>query len=83
MPEASIAGAVIEFGTFENTKVLGGLMIDRWLKFGGENRSSTGRAQLEQIKRDIFSPSDPTWRRLISERALAVQMKAFEGLRDW
>jgi hypothetical protein len=83
LPEACIAGAVIEFGTFENTKVLGGLMIDRWLKFGGENRSSTSRAQLEQIKRDIFSPSDPTWRRLISERALAAQMKAFEGLRDW
>jgi len=83
LPEAQIAGAVIEFGTFENTKVLGGLMIDRWLKFGRENRSSSDRAQLEQIKRDIFSPPDLIWRRLVSERALAAQMKAFEGLCDW
>ncbi len=83
LPAARVAGAVIEFGTFENTKVLGGLMIDRWLKFGRENRSSTDRAQLEQIKRDIFAPSDPTWRRLVSDRALAAQFKAFDGLCRW
>ena len=83
VPGTEVCGSVIELGTYENLVVLEGLMIDRWLRFGTENRSSASREELEQRKRDIFTPLDRAWRSAVLEPAVEAQRQALRGLESW
>lgn len=83
VPHAQVVAATIEFGTFGNQDVLGGLMIDRWLKFGTANTSTTSREALEIEKWRIFSPVDPAWQDKVLQHGLDAQARAFRGLLDW
>ena len=83
VPGAAVAGSVIEFGTFPNTEVRGGLMIDRFLKFGRSNKSSFSKEELRERMLNAFTPRDPVWRKAIIERSLDAHLKALAGLAAW
>lgn len=83
IPNAAVAGSVIEFGTFPNTEVRSAIMIDRFLRFGRENRSSVSRDELRSRMLTGFAPVDPAWRSAILTRAFEAHQKALEGLAAW
>lgn len=80
VPGTEVCGSVIELGTYENMTVLEGLMIDRWLRFGLENQSSSSREDLERRKREIFTPADRGWRAGVLEPSIAAQLEALRGI---
>ncbi|MDZ4369980.1 MAG: DUF2817 domain-containing protein [Phenylobacterium sp.] len=83
IPNAKVAGSVIEFGTFPNVEVRTAIMIDRFRRFGRENRSSASAEELEERMMGAFAPRDPVWRRAILERSLDAHRQALDGLAAW
>ena len=83
IPNAAVAGSVIEFGTFPNAQVRASIMIDRFLRFGRSNRSSVSTETLREQMLGAFAPRDPAWRTAILERSLDVHRKALDGLAAW
>jgi hypothetical protein len=83
LPNAAVAGSVIEFGTFPNVQVRASIMIDRFLRFGRSNRSSVSNDELREQMIAAFAPRDPAWRKAILERSLDVHRKALDGLAAW
>lgn len=83
IPNAAVAGSVIEFGTFPNAQVRAAIMIDRFLRFGRTNRSSLSRDALRQQMLTAFAPADAAWRAAILARASEAHQKALEGLAAW
>src|SRR3546814_12128230 len=69
LPDAEVAGSVIEFGTFPNTEVRTAIMIDRFLRFGRENRSAASHEELRARMLNGFVPRDPAWRANVVERS--------------
>ena len=83
IPNAAVAGSVIEFGTFPNAQVRAAIMIDRFLRFGRNNKSSLSRDALRQQMLTAFAPADAAWRAAILARASEAHQKALEGLAAW
>jgi hypothetical protein len=83
IPNAEVAGSVIEFGTFPNADVRAAIMIDRFLRFGRTNKSSLSRDALRQQMLTAFAPTDAAWRGAILARASEAHQKALEGLAAW
>jgi hypothetical protein len=83
IPNAEVAGSVIEFGTFPNAQVRAAIMIDRFLRFGRTNRSSLSRDALRQQMVTAFAPADAAWRAAVLARASDAHQKALEGLAAW
>ena len=83
IPNAAVAGSVIEFGTFPNAQVRAAIMIDRFLRFGRANKSSVSQEALRHQMVTSFAPTDPDWRSTILTRAFEAHSKALEGLAAW
>ncbi|MBB5705474.1 DUF2817 domain-containing protein [Sphingopyxis panaciterrulae] len=83
LPNAEVAGSVIEFGTFSNIEVRTAIMIDRFLRFGRENRSSASHEELRARMLNGFVPRDPAWEAKIVERSLVAHRKALDGVAAW
>jgi hypothetical protein len=83
IPDAAVAGSVIEFGTLPNAEVRAAIMIDRFLRFGRTNKSSKSREALRQQMLTAFAPADAAWRSAILARAYEAHQKALEGLAAW
>lgn len=83
LPHAQVAGSAVEFGTYPNAEVRAGVLIDRFLKFGRNNRSATPGEALRQRMLAAFSPPDADWRAAILARSVEVHSKALAGLEAW
>jgi len=81
LPNASICGAVIEFGTYDLPKVAEALMIDRWLRFG--QSAEPNRSELRARMIETFNPSSNTWRSRVTEKGSALHGAALAGLGEW
>jgi len=63
LPEARVAGAVIEFGVADDYAVFRSDRLDRWLRF--EGRDDPDRDRLRADCMNIICPEDIAWRRSV------------------
>ncbi|MBA4097674.1 MAG: DUF2817 domain-containing protein [Rhodospirillum sp.] len=81
LPDARIAGAVVEFGTADDYAIFRGDCLDRWVRF--EGREATDAAQFREAYKDIMNPPDPSWRRMVLDEGPAVMDKLIAGVAGW
>jgi hypothetical protein len=79
LPKAEITFIVIEYGTYEITRVLQAVRGDNWLYQKGDVASETGIAIKQEI-RDTFYPDKDDWKEMVWDRAAEVVDLALEGL---
>lgn len=82
-PHIEIVGAPIEIGTVSNFAAFEAVMIDRWLRFGGEPHDAGLRSSLRATLRAAYDPPDPEWRSGVVEAGRAMHLAALRGLRAW
>jgi hypothetical protein len=85
LPQAQVAGAVIEFGTEkpqDMDKLVLCTLYDRFLRFVDRGaRTSPKHAWALDIHSDLFVPNDPDWRAMIVREGPALMDQAIAGLK--
>lgn len=83
LPNAQVAGGVIEFGT--RGPVAGDLAIrqDLWLRHHGHLLDEDTRQQLQADLQDSLSPISGQWREQVLEHGLPLIRATLEGLMRW
>ena len=82
LPDADVAGAVIEFGTHGPRLAYRGLLLDRYLHFESDRWAAENRHLLDELT-DEFCPVDGLWRSRVLERARAITVGMLAGLARW
>ncbi len=80
---ATVVQTVIEMGTFDNDAVIKALLIDRWLRFECDDRSSPDAVSLRTKMMEWLSPSLPDWQRKICRDSLPFYERSIQGLANW
>lgn len=84
LPDADVAGAVIEFGTEkpeDMSKLVLCTLYDRFLRFVDRGARTSGKhAWALDIHSKLFVPDDPDWRALIAREGPALMDQAIAGL---
>lgn len=83
LPQAMVAGGVIEFGT--RGSVAGDLAIrqDLWLRNYGHHLDEDTRAQMHADLLDSLNPVSYQWREQVLEAGLPIIQATLEGLARW
>ena len=81
LPDARIAGGVVEFGTADDYAIMRGDCLDRWVRFEGRNDPDV--AHFQQAYKDIMCPPDLSWRRVVLSEGPAIMDKLIAGVADW
>ena len=81
-PQASVTGAVIEFGTRSPDEMREALAIEYRLKFGGPIAADE-RRRMQAEYREAFSPSTPAWQTSSLSHAVDIQHRTLHGLKAW
>ena len=81
MPQAKIAGAVIEFGVADDYGMFRSDRLDRWLRF--EGRNDPQHDELRQEYRNSCCPSDVGWRRLVMREGPLKMEQLAQGVLNW
>ncbi|MEL8054999.1 MAG: M14 family metallopeptidase [Pseudomonadota bacterium] len=79
LPHTEVTFIVIEYGTYEITRVLESVRGDNWLYENGDVNSDLGAAIKQEIK-DTFYPNKDDWKDMVWTRAVEVVGMAMEGL---
>ena len=79
LPEVSVAGVAIEWGTVDIVTVSDALRADAWLH-GFADPTGTEAIEIKTQLRAAFAPDDPRWADLVLERFAAVRDRAVAGL---
>jgi hypothetical protein len=82
LPQADMAGAVIEFGTLPVPEIIQAVMIDRWLRFKAEPQAKETQVLRERMF-ETFCPRVEAWRQQVLEAAQQIYVQALRGLREW
>ncbi len=82
MGAASVAGAVIEIGTYEPERVMAAEIVDRWLKFAADPSDPRLQRYRESVL-EAFVPASESWRAQLSDTAMPVIEAAVAGLAEW
>jgi hypothetical protein len=77
LPDARIAGAVVEFGTADDYSIFRGDCLDRWVRF--EGRDHPCAEQFRDAYKDIMCPRDLSWRRMVLREGPAIMNRLIEG----
>lgn len=80
--QASVTGAVIEFGTRTPDAMREAMAIEFRLKFGGDIAAAERRL-LHADFRDAFSPSSLDWQASTLSHAVDIQHRTIKGLKAW
>jgi hypothetical protein len=83
LPEARVAGAVIEFGTRGPEAGAVAMRQDRWLRFHGEAVSAEIQTLMRADLRDSLNPASYLWRQAVIEHGVALTDAALSGLARW
>lgn len=70
LPDATVSGAVVEFGTADDYTMFRADRLDRWLRF--ERRDDADFVRLREEYQNVCCPSDPTWRRTVLREGLQL-----------
>lgn len=81
LPEAKVAGAVIEFGTVDDYTLFRADRLDRWLM--AEGSDDPERDLLRDNYKDVCCPRDVAWRRLVLAEGPAIMDRLVEGVTHW
>ncbi|MEZ5832035.1 MAG: DUF2817 domain-containing protein [Dongiaceae bacterium] len=81
LPDARIAGAVVEFGTADDYSIFRGDCLDRWVRF--EGRDDPCAEQFREAYKDIMCPRDLSWRRMVLSEGPAILEKLIQGVSAW
>lgn len=81
LPDARIAGGVVEFGTADEYAIFRGDCLDRWVRF--EGRHDPCVEQFRDAYKDIMCPRDLSWRRMVLSEGPAIMDKLVEGVAIW
>ncbi len=80
---AETTALVIEFGTYSNTKMLTGLLYDRWLQNPPKGAKSSAIAEIESQLSKLFYPTDPKWRESVLRNGDQIISETLNGLGKW
>ena len=81
LPDARVAGGVVEFGTADEYSIFRGDCLDRWVRFEGRNDPNV--AQFRDTYKDIMNPPDLSWRRMVLAEGPAIMNKLIAGVAAW
>lgn len=81
LPDARIAGAVIEFGTADDYSIFRGDCLDRWVRF--EGRDHPDAAQFRDAYKNIMCPPDLSWRNMVLKEGPRIMNALVEGVASW
>lgn len=81
LPQARVAGGVVEFGTADEYSIIRGDCLDRWLRF--EGRHDPDLAHFQDAYKDIMCPPDLSWRRMVLAEGPAIMDKLVAGVAGW
>lgn len=77
---ARMAGAVVEFGTYDLWTMYEAELCDRWARFNGVDGDAVTEARREHAFR-AFTPADDVWRAAVLEQGPPILDAAISGLR--
>jgi hypothetical protein len=83
LPDALVAGAVIEFGTRGPEPGAVAMRLDRWLRFHGAQVDEDTRLLLQADLRDSLDPASYVWRESVLAHGIALTHDALAGLSLW
>jgi len=81
LPDARVAGGVVEFGTADEYSIFRGDCLDRWVRFEGRNDPNV--AHFRDAYKDIMNPPDLSWRRMVLSEGPAIMDKLIAGVAAW
>jgi hypothetical protein len=81
LPNARVAGGVVEFGTADEYSIFRGDCLDRWVRFEGRNDSDVGH--FRNAYKDIMNPPDLSWRRMVLDQGPAIMDQLIAGVAGW
>jgi len=81
LPDARVAGSVMEFGTGDAFSVFRQDRLERWLRH--EGRSEPNQGELRALCRDATTLRDPGWRHLVLTEGVARIDSLLKGLAGW
>lgn len=80
---AQIVSLTIEWGTYEVEKMLAALLIDNWLIHRRSNTPTYLVENAVERLRELFCPTDATWRQSVVARSEAIYEDALSALATW
>ena len=80
---AQTTALVIEFGTYSNTKMLRGLIYDRWLQNAGKNVRDADIAVIQDRLSDLFYPPSENWQKSVEQQGDVILCQVMSGLGKW
>ena len=81
LPDANIAGAVVEFGTADEYEIFRADCLDLWLRF--EGRDDPDREHLLADYKNSMCPPDLSWRNLVLREGPAAMDRLIAGVGAW
>lgn len=81
LPNARIAGAVVEFGTCDPYALFRADRLDRWLRF--EGRDDPQYSELRKDYMQAFTPHDAIWRRFVMKEGSKIIEQLIDGIGSW
>lgn len=81
LPEATLTGIALEYGTLPTEEVKLALRADNWLHVHGDPDSKKGQGIKAQIREAFYQDADD-WKQMIWDRAVETQRKALKGLAE-
>jgi len=79
---ATLAGCVVEFGTYDLWTMYRAELADRWVRFKGKrNRQRAQELQAEAFR--AFNPDDAAWRNAVLASGPQIVLDALAGLEAW
>jgi len=80
---ASVAGAVIEWGTYDTAAIMKALIIDRWLRFRCDDPRGVHAAIWRTRMMELLNPSAPEWRQAVASKGAEIYTDTICGLDLW
>jgi hypothetical protein len=79
LPAARLTSGGLEYGTHDVRSVLKSIRADNWLWAHGDPHSAQGR-EIRGFLREMFYPSVPEWKIMVSSRSNDIIRMALAGL---
>ena len=82
LPDVTVLGIGMEFGTYEQERVQAALRADTWLhhKMSARTLPRSLQEEIRQEMFEVFCPTDRSWRDIVVKKGCRICQKAFKGL---
>jgi hypothetical protein len=79
LPNATVTGVTLEYGTVPLEETLNAIRADNWLHIHGRLRSDQGRDIKAEIRSAFYTETD-AWKRMVFQRSVDVLERTLAGL---